>query len=51
MLTFVSVPDAPSAQTNSLVEGNTAFALDLYAQLQAGEFEVDEDLVARYRVL
>ena len=35
MLTFVSVPDALSAQTNSLVEGNTAFALDLYAQLQA----------------
>src|SRR6266568_2447312 len=35
MLTFASVPDARSAQTNPLVEGNTAFALDLYAQLKA----------------
>src|SRR6266568_2745870 len=34
MLTFASVPDARSAQTNPLVEGNTAFALDLYAQLK-----------------
>lgn len=29
-------PDAPVGQTQSLVEGNTAFALDLYGQLKAG---------------
>ncbi len=28
-------PDAPVEQTQSLVEGNTAFALDLYGQLKA----------------
>ena len=36
MLSFIlgSALKAFSAQTNSLVEGNTAFALDLYAQLK-----------------
>jgi serpin B len=33
---FGSPPDARSAQTQSLVEGNTAFALDLYGQLKTG---------------
>ena len=33
---FGSPPDARSAQTQSLVEGNTAFALDLYDQLKTG---------------
>src|SRR5213080_3856521 len=31
---FGSPPEACSAQTQSLVEGNTAFALDLYGQLK-----------------
>ena len=31
---FGSRPDAMSAQTSSLVEGNTALALDLYGQLK-----------------
>ncbi len=36
MISFIlaSAPGARSAQTQSLVEGNTAFALDLYAQLK-----------------
>src|SRR5882724_5870919 len=33
---FGSPPDGRSAQTQSLVEGNTAFALDLYGQLKTG---------------
>ena len=33
---FGSRPEARSAQTRSLVEGNTAFALDLYGQLKTG---------------
>src|SRR2546421_554470 len=33
---FGSPPEARSAQTRSLVEGNTAFALDLYGQLKTG---------------
>jgi serpin B len=33
---FGSTPDARSAQTQSLVVGNTAFALDLYGQLKTG---------------
>ena len=33
---FGSTPEARSAQTQSLVEGNTAFALDLYGQLKTG---------------
>jgi serpin B len=36
MLSFIlgSTPNAPSAQTPSFVEGNTAFALELYGQLK-----------------
>ncbi len=33
---FGSPPEAQSAQPQSLVEGNTAFALDLYGQLKTG---------------
>src|SRR5580765_3351622 len=33
---FGSPPEARSAQTQSLVEGNTAIALDLYGQLKTG---------------
>jgi len=33
---FGSPPEARSAQTRSLVVGNTAFALDLYGQLKTG---------------
>jgi len=33
---FGSPPEARSAQTRSLVEGNTGFALDLYGQLKTG---------------
>ena len=33
---FASFPEARSAQTQFLVEGNTAFALDLYGRLKTG---------------